>query len=117
MQGELFCRCLETDGQRCVRCDWTLELVQKMAGRRAAWVRNVNAYMHPELQLGTGRRSFELRRGDARFEVVRDARTGSVEAFAIGPGGLRTPVGPARVVFAAGAEAFPCNVSYVRRAG
>lgn len=114
MQGELFCRCLETDGARCVRCDWTLERAQKMAGRRAAWVRHVNAYLRPEFELGTGRRGFELRRGGARFELRRDARTGQVTALAIGPADRRTLIGPAKAVFAAGAEPWPCNVSYAR---
>jgi hypothetical protein len=110
MQGELFCRCLETGSQCCVRCDWTDEKAEKMAGRRAAWVRHVNAYVHPYMQFGS-RRGFEIVRGRARFEIVRDDRTGRVEVFALSGEGRRTLLGEPARVFAAGAEEFPTSFS------
>lgn len=113
MQGEFFCRCVETGGQRCTRCDWQLEQLQKTIGRRAAWLRHVGAYVRPAEVFGQ-RRGFELRRGAARFEMCR-YEGGPVDAFAIGPNGSRTFVGSAREVFAAGAEEFPTG--YRRAAG
>lgn len=110
-QGELYCRCLETGAERCTRCDWTLEALQKADGRRRVWIRNVSAYLRPDLVVGTGRRSVELWRGGARFELQRDTRTGSLEVYVSGSG---TFVGRPQEVFAAGAEPWPCNVSYAR---
>lgn len=110
MQGELYCRCLELGTQRCVRCDWTDENAQKIAGRRAAWVRHVNAYVHPYMQFGS-RRGFEIRRGRARFELIRDERTGRLEVFALSGEGRRTLLGEPAQVFAAGAEEFPTSFS------
>lgn len=114
MQGELFCRCLEAGGQCCARCDWVLEKAQKMAGERAAWIRHVRAYVYPALQLGTGRRGFEIRRGRARFELVRDERTGRLEVFALSGEGRRTLLGAPAQVFAAGGEEFPTSYSLGR---
>lgn len=102
-QGELFCRCDETEPPAfCPRCERIRQAEQAAHARRLAWLERVGNYARGSALES----SCVVRRGAARFRVIR-RRYGGLEAFAIGPEGRETFVGPVGLVFAAGAEEFP----------
>ena len=107
----LSCTCA-AGGPGCAFCDAVIDARAKAWRRLNEHLGRLRAYTAGPAPV----RSFELRRGDARFVAI-SARGGPLELYAKGPGGAETFVGYARDVVAAGAEPFPCNVSYARKVG
>lgn len=112
-QLELPLSCTCASGPGCAFCDAVIDRRAQAWRRWNDWAGRIRAYTSgPPAPV----RSFELRRGDARF-VVMSARGGPLQMYTIGPNGAETFVGMAGDVVAAGAEPFPCNVSYGRKTG